>query len=132
MTHTDIFAGLTEIIYKLAKQGEGARQIQKWDSQNTLYFVLMGEACTRVSDQVRILTYNETFCGNCFYGNLDLVRKSLHRYVMIEKELTVEQQDFFNEIIASINDMCISLKKNGTTACKKIINTAFKNLNDGL
>lgn len=127
MTHTEIQTSLTVMLCDLANECGTMNDIEKPDSITALYFSVLGDAATRIAGRLSILAVKETFCGNCFYVNLDIVRKALLRYSTLEREQLGEpQRKIITNVMAGLNQICIALKTTSENACQQIPNTAYK------
>jgi hypothetical protein len=82
------------------------------DSKESLYSVIIAENLTRMSHSILDkLENNEEFCGSCMFVSLDSLRKAIHRYLIIETELTEEQIIEMSTFIEDINELCMPLNK---------------------
>lgn len=97
--------------YKDVKQIWSSYAVGVKDSKDSLYSVIMVENSNRFITIMDKLENDEHFCASCMYINLDSLRKSMHRYLLIEHELTDIQKKELNDTIESIHELCMPLNK---------------------
>ena len=130
MTHLEIYNSLS-IIQKKLDDWYDENCIGTKDTINSLYSCIINNSREIIYDSMDILENHELFCLSCFHLNLSTTRKAIYRYINIETEL--EDYDLLKEIKNTINEICIGIKKTEdktAKACEKIMNTAYRTLNN--
>lgn len=123
MTHLEIYQLLFEIEKKMQKHFK-ENTVGNPDTPTALLLTVMDSVSTTIQSSIAILMFEAAFCGNCFYGHLNISRKALHRYSILEPEL-FKNNPLLTEIIDTLNKICISLKVTEATECGEIQNTAY-------
>ena len=99
-------------IYKKSKEIFKRYSVGVKNSKESLYSVVMVENCNRIGHGVLDrLENSEEFCASCMYISLDSLRKAMHRYLLIETELTEDERFELNSLIEDIHTLCMPLNK---------------------
>jgi len=130
MTHLEIYDKLEDFYEKLLAEGEALKP-QKKDSIETLRFNVIGGCVDIIDELMGILEEEKIFCASCFFLNLDSMRKTVFRYMHIEKDI----KDFgaLKDIPDVFSDMCKSIKSADVAkypnSCIRIKNEAYEEIN---
>ena len=83
----------------------------KKDSVSSLSWMLLSDCFTRYKSVSNRLESKSKFCTTCLYNNLDVIRKSILRYLSIEQEISEEYKAFFLKIKDSANELCLQFNQ---------------------
>jgi len=105
------------------------------DTVTCLLYVVIDGIGQLIQMRAFMLRNDEEICMACMYTHLDLVRKSIHRYMLIEKEtgtaLMKQGIAILSEVQKLLSDLCIQIKQTlKTTDCVRVPNTAYGMFDD--
>ncbi len=109
--HYEIFLKLVPIYERTSKYID-INSVTKLTFSEELCYMILSSCHFRVGHQLDKLLYNDEFCIFCIYSNVNNVRKSVSRYLTLEKDIEKEALILLKDIYDSSNDVCVMINKN--------------------
>ncbi len=131
MTHLQIYDKLSQALVKIGTY-QAKNRVGTKDSAKSLEYFVFSACLNIVLQYIAIFNTQKFFCGHCFYTNLNNGRRAIHRYLVIETEITAEDKKLFRDVYAIFNAICLDLSKTQPPGdqCGEIENTALQTLID--
>jgi hypothetical protein len=81
-------------------------------SIDSLAFLILNMAMNSVSYNMEYLEDEKEICYKCIYNKMDLVRKAINRYLILEEEVVGEWREMIEVARDKFNEWCIFINSN--------------------